>query len=417
MGLFSRGARHVPLWNTYYPSIDDASDDQKRFFNWFIRELDQGRHPDLQGNLSYLFALAYQVIGCFITRPDYPGLSEWFDRIRVGYGATTKVNAYLDAWQADAALLVEDWGSAWEWQRPVRLSVDYIVNVQRRCRERRLTATDLRALLGGKNGLTEQGNKHLGELDGYADAILEQQHAAVGMNVVDACVEKYWSLAPGDEDLQSISDECDYLVSARALKGMYTKQPAPVQTDRYLFNGALMPMRETTDRHESVSFTMRIRQMNPSVTFVRAAPAVEAIALARCRMVLREAENVLRRAHGLPDIGQGWVAETELYELLRRNLPAVAVVQHARPDWLRPQHLDVYMPGHNLGVEYQGSQHLQPVDYFGGEKAFEQQLRRDEKKRRLCAKHGCALIEVHEGYDEETVLATVRNALKGSSNA
>ena len=85
---------------------------------------------------------------------------------------------------------------------------------------------------------------------------------------------------------------------------------------------------------------------------------------------------------------------------------------HARPTWLTPQHLDVYLPEHNVGVEYQGAQHLEPVDYFGGEAALRQAQARDRRKLNLCRRHGCKLIYVYQGYDPDQVLAQVRIAVE-----
>jgi len=53
--------------------------------------------------------------------------------------------------------------------------------------------------------------------------------------------------------------------------------------------------------------------------------------------ILREAENLLRDKHGIPRIGEGWVSEMELYDLIRTVFPEV---QHqATPEWLKPQRL------------------------------------------------------------------------------
>ena len=60
------------------------------------------------------------------------------------------------------------------------------------------------------------------------------------------------------------------------------------------------------------------------------------------------------------------------------------------------------------GLEYQGAQHDKPVEFFGGQKAFEENLKRDERKRQLCKENGVKLIEVREGYsiDELILLIT-----------
>ena len=79
---------------------------------------------------------------------------------------------------------------------------------------------------------------------------------------------------------------------------------------------------------------------------------------------LREAENTVREHYGVPRIGEGWVAETELYQLVRSLFPGLDVRHRARPDWLKPQELDVYIPSLKLAIEYMGEQHYKARDYF-----------------------------------------------------
>lgn len=44
-------------------------------------------------------------------------------------------------------------------------------------------------------------------------------------------------------------------------------------------------------------------------------------------------------------------------------------------------------------IEFQGRQHYEPVEYFGGQEQFEKQQRYDNKKREYCKKHSITLIE------------------------
>lgn len=94
-----------------------------------------------------------------------------------------------------------------------------------------------------------------------------------------------------------------------------------------------------------------------------------------------------------------WVAENQLYQLLRRLLKGIDVVQHARPTWLEPQHLDVYVPQAGIAVEYMGQQHFEPLEFFGGEAAFQLLIERDRKKADLCKHHGVELLRVR--FDED----------------
>ena len=64
---------------------------------------------------------------------------------------------------------------------------------------------------------------------------------------------------------------------------------------------------------------------------------------------------------------------------------------------------DFYLPNYNILIEYNGKQHYEPVDYFGGQKAFEAQVLRDNIKREYCQKNNILLFEIpyYSDLDEE----------------
>ena len=51
-------------------------------------------------------------------------------------------------------------------------------------------------------------------------------------------------------------------------------------------------------------------------------------------------------------------------------------------------------------IEYQGKQHYEPVDFFGGEDSFEQQCIRDKIKVEYCNKNNIPLYAI--SYNENT---------------
>jgi len=106
--------------------------------------------------------------------------------------------------------------------------------------------------------------------------------------------------------------------------------------------------------------------------------------------ILREAENLLRENHSLPRIGEGWISEMQLYNLVKTFFPEAQ--HHAIPSWLRPQHLDVFVPSKKLAFEYQGRQHFESVDFFGGEESFERTKKLDRRKMQKCKSNGVLLI-------------------------
>ena len=53
--------------------------------------------------------------------------------------------------------------------------------------------------------------------------------------------------------------------------------------------------------------------------------------------------------------------------------------------------LDFYLPKHKLAIECQGRQHFEPIDYYGGMKAYREQVERDKRKSELCKENNIDL--------------------------
>jgi len=70
---------------------------------------------------------------------------------------------------------------------------------------------------------------------------------------------------------------------------------------------------------------------------------------------------------------------------------------------------DFYLPDDNICIEYQGKQHYEPIDYFGGEEGFKEQLKRDNLKRQFCKENNIKLIEIP--YDETDIKEFLMNEL------
>ncbi len=137
------------------------------------------------------------------------------------------------------------------------------------------------------------------------------------------------------------------------------------------------------------------------------------LGVSRLAETVRQFANAQRTRKGLPRIGEGWVSETALYQSIKARFPALKIVQHARPMWLEPQHIDVFLPEIELAVEYQGKQqHDQPLKYFGGKKAHAAQRKRDARKKSLCQEHGVLLLEVVPYYDFEQVAAQIADRIR-----
>lgn len=60
---------------------------------------------------------------------------------------------------------------------------------------------------------------------------------------------------------------------------------------------------------------------------------------------------------------------------------------------------DFYLPDYNLLIEYQGIQHEEPIEYFGGNESFRSQKERDKIKRDYALQNNIQLLEIW--YDED----------------
>lgn len=100
-----------------------------------------------------------------------------------------------------------------------------------------------------------------------------------------------------------------------------------------------------------------------------------------------------------------WVSEKHLYYRIVNSFPTVKVIRHARPTWLGQQHFDIYIPSHNVAIEYNGVQHYEPVDIFGGVDGLDETIRRDRKKLRLAEANKTTVL-IHKYNDD--INSTIR---------
>lgn len=103
------------------------------------------------------------------------------------------------------------------------------------------------------------------------------------------------------------------------------------------------------------------------------------------------------------------VSETKMLEIIKAILPNQEILYRYKPTWLQRMELDVFIPSENVGIEYQGIQHFMPIDFFGGEETYIEQVKRDKLKKELCYNKGVTLVEVY--YNEHLTIELIRNKL------
>ena len=83
------------------------------------------------------------------------------------------------------------------------------------------------------------------------------------------------------------------------------------------------------------------------------------------------------------------ISENKLKQLLSNIYSNIEYQK--RFDWLGKQSLDFYLPEYNIAIEYQGKQHFESIEMFGGDEEFKKTIERDKRKIKLCEENGIKL--------------------------
>ncbi|WP_167647144.1 hypothetical protein [Mameliella alba] len=343
----------APPFNTYYPTVGDMDRGQKRFYKHLRGAVEKGEFVDVGEHISYVFCYAYEAIDPKNPRKSLGALT----KLAKLYDGNPKLPDYLNGWAADCAILLGDLrqalellpepklGTTWGLTANTRLSLKHALKLPPEPRE-------LVAVVGPK--VTKYGRENL---EG---------------------VEQYLGVQLGELQLRSNNLISDWISEYQIHSTAF-----------HPFNGV------PSDHQRHTGFT-EYHFSNCDLFRNHVAGQI------------RQAENALRTDKGLPRIGEGWISETHLYYQLVEVFTDHQVLQHARPPWLGRQHLDVFIPELFVAVEFQGEQHDRPIDFFGGQKAFEENQRRDKRKRAACKRNGVDLFEVRKGYDIDQLVREIK---------
>lgn len=128
-------------------------------------------------------------------------------------------------------------------------------------------------------------------------------------------------------------------------------------------------------------------------------------------------ENYIRDKVNLPKIGEGqWISELSLLNKVRSKT-SMKVIHQWSPDWLGRQRIDIGIPDLGLAFEYNGKQHYEAVEFFGGGEGYRATKKRDKIKRELCKKNGINLIEIRYDAEEMEIDSLLASLIKSEKNS
>ena len=119
----------------------------------------------------------------------------------------------------------------------------------------------------------------------------------------------------------------------------------------------------------------------------------------RCKIhnhTFRTKPNWLHQGHGCP------ICKSSLLETFVRNKLTdlgISFTEQKKFEWLGLKSLDFFIPSINTAIECQGVQHFKPIEFFGGETAFNRCISRDIDKKMKCDENGISILYVTDNME------------------
>lgn len=139
------------------------------------------------------------------------------------------------------------------------------------------------------------------------------------------------------------------------------------------------------------------------------------------RIIKGEFKDINRYSYSRPR--QKWVTEELVYKLVKKIYKNRTVIHQYRPYWLRTPNggqmsYDIYIPVIKTAIEYQGQQHFEPVDFFGGNDNFRKTVERDRIKKEISKEQGINLIYINywENVTEELIKQKINHNIVNEKN-
>lgn len=362
----------IIFFNQYFATVESMDDRQKRCYHKITELLDKGIYVDVGQSKSYIYVYIEEQIGKILDSglkviDNIINKLIVLDKIYCNDNHDYKINWYI----GDLLCLKGDFAHSLNYYRlnPAKIrthDTNHILNIKY---ELKIDVSPVEMLSINKK-ITKFGIAHINNILKYCNIILQKEKQEKKMDYLQYIGYKY-------QKEKTSAFRLHYL--GYNINELFYKQ-------NYQFS----------ELCSSPNF--------PQFKYIKSYSFYAIEEFYRfCEELSRSAENLLREDYNMPRVGERWISETELYYFIKSYLKDIDVIHHYSSKWLGKQRLDIFIPKYNIGFEYQGKQHFEPVEYFGGEKAFKENQRRDKQKIEKCLKNNVKLFYVKEGYDFDDI--------------
>jgi HEAT repeat protein len=403
---------------------EDASPEERSFYDQLLSNLCKKNPVDFEDNKNYIYMFLYETVRKFSENKDIKDLITNFELIENSYSNYDLLQD-LNHWKSGAYFLIDEFEKSFYYKKKAGLEYYedlFIFAMLLGPSKKSLINGEIILNLSDENILTDFGKNHKDEIILVIDGILNENYAKHNKHLISHFIHDhifyssqkdpnyenkygdYFCVSLKDKDLNALSKYFDNKYEFDELKFHYSRYQKGIESRNHFSNEEYFDFIPFPD-----ILSKKYLNDDSNMEFIVPNIILKAF-LNYVKKLVRKAENRVRKDHNLPEVGKNW-NEMLLFNKIKQLFPNEIIIQHGRPSWLGLQHLDIFFPKRNIGIEYQGEQHQKPIPQFGGEKGFKKQKERDKRKKRLCKENNCKLIYVYPGYEIQDVNNQIINAM------
>ena len=210
----------------------------------------------------------------------------------------------------------------------------------------------------------------------------------------------------------------DYINNSKEVEIICSKHGSFSQQPQYHMNGSGCPKCSIIEQHEKqkksiddfISDSIKVHGDLYDYSMVEYVDSKsEVIIICKKHGEFHQSPNNHQRGNGCPSCNSS-KGELFITQFLKEN-KIEFIEQHTFEGLKIKRNLkcDFFLPEHNVVIEFNGIQHYEPREQFGGEKGLKRTQKSDNLKRKFCSKNGIRLLEIR--YDDSDIQNTIKSFL------
>lgn len=174
-----------------------------------------------------------------------------------------------------------------------------------------------------------------------------------------------------------------------------------------ILNGECCPRCSKKERYTTDSFIDKMHEVDDTIIICGEYTHCKTKVLCRCSIDNHEWEAIpsnLLSGVGCPICNASRGEKDITKYLINKDIEFIPQYIFSECRSVKPLPFDFYLPEYNVCIEYDGIQHFEPIDFFGGEEEFQKRKKNDSIKNLFCKRHNIILLRIKYNQDINSVL-------------